>query len=153
MWTLRPAITVLGILLLAGPETSADDPEDSPTQQPPPIVVVSAGASTDELAHVEWALDRLDLAGIRIPDPRIEFFDDYASCNMCEGLMRMKDGAIIVLQCGRTAAQIRRNLLHELTHAWDLGTDELDDRQRRQFLAMRASTPGTTRPSSGRAVE
>ena len=78
----------------------------------------------EERAMVEWALDRFELAGLELPDLRLEF--KTAGCRS-RGLYNRNTQTIEICD-GR-----KMTLLHELAHAWDhFATFDRDG-----FLALR----------------
>ena len=104
-------------------------------------VVVQIVAGTGEQArHAGWALSRFEAAGLDIPSLRIVFHDDYESCGMREGVLRITGDAIVVHECERDPARLRRSLLHELVHAWDYHGTQISAEQRSEFLKLRGLT-------------
>lgn len=95
-------------------ETTVDRPEITLLGEPGP----------EEMAMVEWALDRFELAGLELPDLRVEF--KTAGCRS-RGLYNRNTQTIEICD-GR-----KMTLLHELAHAWDhFATFDRDG-----FLALR----------------
>jgi len=142
MKTTRPVLSALSLLLVLNLGSSADRAatESARTVPGPPapaVITVAQGASAEQLGHVDWALDRFERAGIQLPSLEIHFYDNYEACKMRQGLMRISNQSITVLQCEREAHDIRRSLLHELVHVWDLGTDHLTGDRRARFIALR----------------
>ena len=119
-------------------------------------VVVQVVASTGEQAdHAGWALSRFEAAGLEIPSLRIVFHDDYQSCGMREGVLRITGDVIVVHECERDPARSRRSLLHELAHAWDYHGTQISAEQRSEFLKLRglASWDDDGRPWNCRGEE
>jgi hypothetical protein len=125
------ALATIAIVLVAGFGTGNTMPDPAS-----PVITIS-GADSDEMSHVEWALARLQMAGMKLPSLEIAFHDDFESCGMHEGLLRITSSEVIVHECARDAAVVQRSLLHELTHAWDDLSGELDDQARTAFLESR----------------
>ena len=95
-------------------ETTADRPEITLLGDPTP----------EEQAMVEWALGRFELAGLQLPDLKVEF--KTAGCRS-RGLYDRRTQTIEMCD-GR-----KMTLLHELAHAWDhFATLDRDG-----FLALR----------------
>ena len=112
-------------------ETTVDHPEITYRGDPAP----------DERAMVDWALDRFELAGLELPDLRLEF--KTAGCRS-RGLYNRNTQTIEICD-GR-----KMTLLHELAHAWDhFATFDRDG-----FLALREvefyfGPPGTAPADQG----
>ena len=100
-----------------------------------PVVDV-VGANLRQEESVAWALSRYRAAGLELPSLTVVFHDDYESCGMREGVLRISGDEIVVHECESDPARSRRSLLHELAHAWDR-FGPLEDDVRREFLAMR----------------
>ncbi len=94
------------------------------------------GATPRQAEDAEWALDRFDSAGLELPSLSIVFHDDYESCGMREGVLRISGDSIVIHECESDQARSRRNLLHELAHVWDR-YGPIDDGARNEFLSLR----------------
>jgi hypothetical protein len=146
MKTTGPFLAALSLLLILGLGSSPDPAGTAsattllPGAPAASGITVAPGTSAEQLGHVEWALARFERAGIRLPSLEIQFYASYEDCKMRQGLMRISNGSITVLQCEREAPDIRRSLLHELVHVWDLGTDLVKDDRRMRFMALRGVT-------------
>lgn len=110
------------------------DPIDAAAEKAVVQIVAPTSAQAD---HACWALSRFAAVGLELPSLTIEFHDNYESCGMREGVLRIAGEAIVVHECERDPARLRRSLLHELAHAWDhLGT-QISAEGRSEFLRLR----------------
>lgn len=104
----------------------------------PAIEVVAS--TPEQAAHAEWALSRFAAAGLQLPPLRIVFHDNYEACGMREGVLRVSASDTTVTRtihsCEPNSTRLRRNLLHELSHAWDQ-SQAISAATRAEFLVMR----------------
>jgi hypothetical protein len=106
-----------------------------------PEITLLGDPAPEERAMVEWALYRFELAGLKLPDLRVEF--KTAGCRS-RGQYNRTTQTIQVCD-GR-----KMTLLHELAHAWDhFATFDRDG-----FLALRElefyfGPPGTAAADQG----
>lgn len=117
------AIMTISAALHFGWASAATSTTQETTEDRPEITLLG-DPDPEERAMVEWALDRFELAGLELPDLRVEF--KTAGCQS-RGLYNRNTQAIQVCD-GRNMT-----LLHELAHAWDhFATFDRDG-----FLALR----------------
>jgi hypothetical protein len=94
--------------------------------------VTVLGGSPEQLALVRWGVRRFEDAGLRLPELEVRFHPDRSDCNGYAGYYRVSG----VDLCGSLVnLMTRRNLLHEMAHAWteaNLGPEE-----RERFLEIR----------------
>ena len=101
-------------------------------------VVIKIVASTAQQAeHADWALARFEAAGLELPSLTIVFHDDYQSCGMREGVLRIVGEDVTIHECQNGPSRSRRSLLHELAHAWDHVAGSIDADTRTDFLRLR----------------
>ncbi len=99
----------------------------------------TAHAQTPEqVADLQWALDRYAAAGLNLPYVEVWLHDKWASCSGTvaqgvSGYTTWREGLSIVMNCGT-----RHTLLHELGHVWD--RHALSDADRAAFMALRSVT-------------
>ncbi len=97
-------------------------------------VIVAAG-TPQQLELARWAVSRFEAAGLELPSVEIRFHADRAACGEHFGYYR----AGVMDVCGTNVNLLaRRNLLHELAHAW-AEMNETGER-REQFLELRGLT-------------
>lgn len=125
----RIALALIALLSLTPPR-----PVDAVSTD---VVVQIVAATGEQAGHAGWALSRFEAAGLEIPSLRIVFHDDYQSCGMREGVLRITGDAIAVHECEPDPARLRRSLLHELAHAWDYHGTQITAEQRSEFLKLR----------------
>ncbi len=101
-----------------------------------PAVVEITAASAEQLAHAEWALARFAAADLELPALRIVFHDGYEACGMREGVLAVSGDGMTIHECEPDPARLRRSLLHELAHAWDV-SGGIAPAARDGFLARR----------------
>lgn len=95
-----------------------------------PAMVV--GGTSEQVEMARWAVGRFESAGLTLPPIQIRFHADLEGCGGHLGYYRR--GAVDV--CGVSAnLMARRNLLHEMSHAW-AETNVTGDRRVR-FLELR----------------
>jgi hypothetical protein len=110
------------------------DPIDAAAEK---AVIQIVAPTSGQVDHAQWALSRFAAVGLELPSLTIEFHDNYESCGMREGVLRIAGEVMVVHECERDPARLRRSLLHELAHAWDhLGT-QISDEGRGEFLRLR----------------
>ena len=135
-------LVVLALHVGLGRQWEATSPDQGDAQSPQdaaiagPRVIEVLGATPRQVEDAVWALDRFDSAGLELPSLSIVFHDDYESCGMREGVLRISGDEIVIHECESDPARSRRNLLHELAHVWDR-YGPLDDHTRSAFLSMR----------------
>ncbi|MDJ0499137.1 MAG: hypothetical protein QNJ89_14990 [Acidimicrobiia bacterium] len=113
---------------------NAQSPQNAGIDVPRMVEVV--GATPRQAEDAAWALDRFGAAGLELPSLTIVFHDDYESCGMREGVLRISGDSIVIHECESDQARSRRNLLHELAHVWDR-FGPIDDGARNEFLSLR----------------
>jgi hypothetical protein len=90
------------------------------------------GASPEQLDLVRWAVSRFEDRGLSLPALEVRFHADRSGCG--EHLGYYRAGGVDL--CGTMVnLMTRRNLLHEMAHAWveaNLGPE-----QRERFLQVR----------------
>jgi hypothetical protein len=143
-WTHSTSIRIIAIVTIASAlHFSWASVATGTTQQTAdrPEITFLGDPTPDERAMVEWALKRFELAGLELPDLRLEF--QTAGCRS-RGLYNRNTQTIEVCD-GR-----KMTLLHELAHAWDhFATFDRDG-----FLALRElefyfGPPGTAAADQG----
>ena len=102
-----------------------------------PVVIKIVAATARQVEHAEWALTRFEAAGLELPSLTIVFHDDYQSCGMREGVLRIAGEDVTIHECQNDPSRSRRSLLHELAHAWDHVGGSIDADTRTDFLTLR----------------
>ncbi len=102
-----------------------------------PVVIKIVAATARQVEHAEWALARFEAAGLELPSLTIVFHDDYQSCGMREGVLRIAGENVTIDECQNDPSRSRRSLLHELAHAWDHVGGSIDTDTRLDFLRLR----------------
>ncbi len=102
-----------------------------------PVVIKIVAATVRQAQHAEWALARFEEAGLELPSLTIVFHDDYQSCGMREGVLRIAGENVTIDECQNDPSRSRRSLLHELAHAWDHVGGSIDTDTRLDFLRLR----------------
>lgn len=88
-----------------------------------------------QIAVARWAASRFEAAGLELPPLAIRFHADPTGCGDHLGLYR----AGVVDVCGTNVNLMsRRNLLHEMAHAW--AEVNVTGQTRERFLAIRGLT-------------
>lgn len=103
-----------------------------------PVVIKIVAATAQQAQHAQWALARFEAAGLELPSLTIVFHDDYQSCGMREGVLRIAGENVTIDECQNDPSRSRRSLLHELTHAWDHVSRSIDTDTRTDFLTLRS---------------
>ena len=112
-------------------ETTVDHPQITLLGDPDP----------EERAMVEWALGRFELAGLELPDLRVEF--KTVGCQS-RGLYNRNTQTIQICD-GR-----KMTLLHELAHAWDhFASPDRDGFLELRELEFYFGPPGTAAADQG----
>ncbi|GBC87665.1 hypothetical protein HRbin12_01682 [bacterium HR12] len=112
--------------------------------------VVVRGGSPEQLDLVRWAVRRFERAGLRPPALEVRF---HATRSGCEGHLGYYRAGGVDL-CGTNVNLVtRRNLLHEMAHAWTEANLQLEERER--FLEVRglSSWNAVTEPWQERGFE
>ena len=121
------ALAVVTATALASP---ADRDGGGGTVVSTSVTVVGASPAQFELAR--WAVSRFRAAGLELPPVEIRFHADRSGCGDHLGYYR----AGVVDVCGTIVNLLaRRNLLHELAHAWAEANVTAERRDR--FLELR----------------
>lgn len=124
---------ILALLLLA-PTSPTMPTIDTHARSATEIVA----RTTEQRLHAEWALSRFAAAGLQLPSLRIVFHDNYRDCGMREGVLRVSESDNTVERtihsCERDPGRLRRNLLHEFSHAW---SGAISASTRADFLRLR----------------
>ena len=102
-----------------------------------PVVIKIVAATARQAEHAQWALARFEAAGLELPSLTIVFHDDYQSCGMREGVLRIAGEDVTIHECQNDPSRSRRSLLHELAHAWDHVGGSIDTDTRLDFLTLR----------------
>ena len=102
-----------------------------------PVVIKIVAATARQAEHAQWALARFEAAGLELPSLTIVFHDDYQSCGMREGVLRIAGEDVTIHECQNDPSRSRRSLLHELAHAWDHVGGSIDTDTRTDFLRLR----------------
>ena len=102
-----------------------------------PVVIKIVAATVRQAQDAEWALARFEAAGLELPSLTIVFHDDYQSCGMREGVLRIAGENVTIDECQNDPSRSRRSLLHELAHAWDHVGGSIDTDTRLDFLTLR----------------
>ncbi len=102
-----------------------------------PVVIKIVAATAQQAEHAQWALARFAAAGLELPSLTIVFPDDYQSCGMREGVLRIAGENVTIDECQNDPSRSRRSLLHELAHAWDHVGGSIDTDTRLDFLTLR----------------
>jgi hypothetical protein len=102
-----------------------------------PVVIKIVAATVRQAQHAEWALARFEAAGLELPSLTIVFHDDYQSCGMREGVLRIVGEEVTIDECQNDPSRSRRSLLHELAHAWDHVGGSIHADTRLDFLTLR----------------
>ncbi len=84
-------------------------------------------ATPAEVAMVEWALDRFDIAGLELPDLTISFHEDPGHCGEYLGLYSMAIQQVSICNRGGLSTDPRNTVLHELAHAWSFAVLSPED--------------------------
>ena len=95
-----------------------------------------------QTVHLSWAMDRFEKAGLTLPPLEVTFHPDRTPCAGHRGTTTTTHLPITISICIDHTDQtaLRDILLHELTHAWDLGTEALPPETHAQFLQQRGLT-------------
>lgn len=137
-YTTRKALTILlaaaGIIALALPRSA-----DAEAQTPPTEIRIAA-ATEAQLEDARWALSRFETVGIELPSLTIVFHDNYEACGMRQGFLGIGGELVELHECMQDQEGRRRNLVHELTHAWDHISGGIDDETRQRFMELRGLT-------------
>lgn len=128
--THAPIAVALVLLISWG----ASQPVDA---TPDPVVIQIVAPTAQQTEHAEWALSRFETAGLELSSLTIVFHDDYQSCGMRQGVLRITGQDVAIHECERDPAQSRRSLLHELAHVWDHVGGSIDADTRTDFLSLR----------------
>ena len=127
------ARTILALLFFAA--TGAP----TPSVDAGPTIEIEA-ITTEQAGHAEWALTRFAYAGLQLPSLRIVFHDSYQACGTREGVLRVsrtdRTAELTIHSCERDPGRLRRNLLHELSHAWEQ-SGAISASTRAEFLRLR----------------
>ena len=107
------------------------------TATPEPVVIKIVPATAQQAQHAEWALARFEAAGLELPPLTIVFHDDYQSCGMREGVLRIVGENVTIHECQNDPSRSQRSLLHELAHTWDHVAGSIDTDTRTDFLRLR----------------
>ncbi len=102
-----------------------------------PVVIKIVPATARQAEHAQWALARFEAAELELPSLTIVFHDDYQSCGMREGVLRIAGEDVTIHECQNDPSRSRRSLLHELAHAWDHVAGSIDADTRTDFLTLR----------------
>lgn len=120
------------------PDSADGGPADGPT-------ITYADVPTPEArAIVEWAIGRFTDAGLQLPDLVISF---PAYCRGKGALYHVGQGAIDFCQLNRRVA------LHELAHAWDDTSGEVDREEFMQLRGVQLWFGGIETPSAEQGSE
>jgi hypothetical protein len=94
--------------------------------------VADTGGTPDQRAMARWAVGRFSESGLGVPTLEIQFHRDRAGCDGRLGMHR--DGTAHI--CGIHVNDLsRRDLLHEMSHAW---VDEhVSEVREARFLRLR----------------
>lgn len=128
------ALAALMVILLP-PGAGSVDVQAAP--EPPAVEIDITSADPAWTSRVEWALDRLDRAGLDVPSLTVEVHDDRAPCNGASGLY-LPTAPPQVHLCSQQSPDSRAArliALHELAHAW--AETQLTEEERQQFLSLR----------------
>lgn len=103
------------------------------------IIVEETLDPTDE-GVVDWAVDRFREARLPLPSIRVSFHGDSDLCEGAQGGYRTEQGVSRVLICipelgSSRERKLKRTLLHEFAHAWDVHF--LTDETRVAFMELR----------------
>lgn len=91
-----------------------------------------AGGTPEQVRMARWAVERFETAGLTLPPIQIRFHADLEGCGGHLGYYRR--GVVDV--CGVSAnLMARRNLLHEMSHAW--AEANVIGERRARFLELR----------------
>lgn len=104
---------------------------------PDPVVIKIVPATAQQAQHAEWALARFEAAGLELPPLTIVFHNDYQSCGMREGVLRIAGENVTIHECQNDPSRSRRSLLHELAHTWDYLAGSIDTDTRTDLLTLR----------------
>lgn len=132
MTYVRIALSLLALGMLS-PTAAEPSPESA-------AVIDIVALNEHQLEDARWALARFKEAGLELPSLSIVFHDDFESCGMREGVLRVSDVEVVVHECQSDRGRARRSLLHELAHAWDHVGGGTDSEVRQRFMAVRGVT-------------
>jgi hypothetical protein len=102
-----------------------------------PVAIKIDSSTARQVEDAEWALARFEAAGLELPPLTIIFHDDYQSCGMRDGVLRIAGEDVTIHECQNDPSRSRRSLLHELAHAWDHVAGSIDGDTRIDFLRLR----------------
>ena len=102
-----------------------------------PVIIEIVAPTAQQAEHAEWALARFERAGLELPSLTIIFHDNYQSCGMREGVLRIAGEDVFIHECESDPSRSRRSILHELAHAWDHVGGSVDAGTRTDFLRLR----------------
>lgn len=129
-WVLVAAAVAAAVATthMGRPETA--DASDPGTVVGPSVTVL--GGSAEQLELARWAVSRFEAASLQLPPVEIRFHDERSGCGEHFGYYR----AGVVDVCGSNVNLLaRRNLLHELVHAW--AEVNVTRERRERFLELR----------------
>lgn len=99
--------------------------------------LVILGGSVEQREVARWAASRFSRAGIETELPSIHLHQGTRRCAGNGGFTDVLPEGISVHVCIENATDLRRKLLHEMTHAWDFAHRGIPAEVRAEFLTLR----------------